>query len=179
VPAPTQPPGQSEQGAYAPRADAGDAPPAEALTLEQLHTALEELHVTEEELRSQNEALTEARNAVEAERARYRALFEFAPDAYLVTTPEGTIIEANHSAGELLRVRPDRLAGKPLAVFFPRDKRRELRTRLNLLSTGQQRADWEARLLRRNGGDFEALITLGAERDAAAGWSRCAGWCAT
>ncbi|HBY80229.1 MAG TPA: PAS domain-containing sensor histidine kinase, partial [Cyanobacteria bacterium UBA11148] len=50
---------------------------------------------TEEEVRLQNEELIVARQAIEAERQRYRELFEFAPDGYLVTDIYGLIQEAN------------------------------------------------------------------------------------
>ena len=65
---------------------------------EELLTAMEELQVAEEQLLQQNEELVATRYAVEAERQRYQDLFEFAPDGYLVTDPEGTIHEANHAA---------------------------------------------------------------------------------
>src|SRR5687767_2891528 len=81
---------------------ANRSPPADqkqlAATLDELLTALEELQVTEEELRQQNEELAAAREAVERERQRYLELFEFAPDGYLVTDPDGTIREANRAA---------------------------------------------------------------------------------
>ena len=51
--------------------------------------AVEELHTAEEELRAQNEALIASSTAVETERQRYRELFNFAPDCYLVTNPGG------------------------------------------------------------------------------------------
>ena len=44
--------------------------------LAELSTALEELHVAAEELRQQNEELLVTREALEAERQRYRDLFE-------------------------------------------------------------------------------------------------------
>ena len=75
--------------------------------LETLATALEELHVAQEELLQQNDELLVAQQAIEAERQRYQELFEFAPDAYLVTDAEGTIQEANHAAATLLGVRRD------------------------------------------------------------------------
>src|SRR5436305_14002465 len=53
--------------------------------LEELMLAFEELQVAEEELRVQTEELTSSRAMLDAERARYRALFEQAPVAYLVT----------------------------------------------------------------------------------------------
>lgn len=55
-----------------------------AEAFEDFQITLEELSVAEEELRQQNEEL-------EAERQRYKDLFEFAPDSYLVTDINGTI----------------------------------------------------------------------------------------
>ena len=42
--------------------------------------------------------LEASRQTVEVQRQRYQDLFEFAPDAYLVTDIEGTIWEANRAA---------------------------------------------------------------------------------
>jgi PAS domain S-box-containing protein len=150
------------------------ANPAEtaALTVEQLRIALEGLRVSEEELRAQNEELAEARHDLEMERARYQALFEFAPDAYLVTTPEGGIREANRAAAELLRVRHGYLVGKPIAVFFARDDRRLFREQLHRLQGELTRLAWEVRMVRRGGETFDAHLTIGAERDSGTGQAR-------
>ncbi|RPI30261.1 MAG: PAS domain S-box protein, partial [Chloroflexota bacterium] len=43
-----------------------------------------------------------AQTIIETEKQRYHDLFDFAPDAYLVTDVYGKIIEANHAAEELL-----------------------------------------------------------------------------
>lgn len=66
--------------------------------LEELFSALEELSIAEEELRQQNEMLIAAQSEIEAERQRYQELFEFAPDAYLITDLYGIIREANRVA---------------------------------------------------------------------------------
>jgi two-component system, LuxR family, sensor kinase FixL len=158
--APPAPPGSGEAPAR---------PAADWAAVERLQTGQEELRVTEEELRTQNEELQAARQEVEAQRERYRALFEFAPDAYLVTTPEGKILEANRAAAELLHVQPQFLVGKPLAVFVPEEERREFRERLNRLSAGEPRQDWEGHLAPRHGTTFQAALTVGAERDARGG----------
>src|SRR5262245_35422046 len=60
-------------------------------TIEQLQTTLEELMVAEEELRQQNEELAAARDELENQKNRYQDLFDFAPDAYIVTDREGII----------------------------------------------------------------------------------------
>lgn len=50
------------------------------------------------EVREQNESLLLAQETLEAERQRYRDLFEWAPDGYLVTDANGVIREANEAA---------------------------------------------------------------------------------
>src|SRR5688572_4009784 len=60
----------------------------DALYLE-LSAAMEALRGAEEELRQQNEALAVSRELVEVERRRYQELFDFAPDAYLITDGDG------------------------------------------------------------------------------------------
>lgn len=112
--------------------------------LSELDVAFEELHTAEEELRAQNDELTSTRYQVEAERHRYRELFENAPLAYLVTDAAGVIREANRAGCELL-CRPARyLRGKPLAIFAPQQERGAIR---NLISevmdgaSGARRAD--------------------------------------
>src|SRR5262245_59587736 len=67
-----------------------------------LQVALEELRVAEEEMRQQNEELIISRQAIEAENQRYRDLFEFAPDGYIVTDTTGMLQEANRTAAALL-----------------------------------------------------------------------------
>src|SRR5689334_21463342 len=63
--------------------------------VEELQTTVEELHVVDEELREQNEEVLAARHEAENERRKYENLFESAPDAYLVTDKDGSIVNAN------------------------------------------------------------------------------------
>ena len=64
----------------------------------ELGTASEELQVAAEQLSEQNQTLVAMRSQMEAERQRYQDLFEFLPDACLVTNGEGKIEEANRAA---------------------------------------------------------------------------------
>lgn len=98
--------------------------------LEELTLAFEELQVAEEELHVQTEALVSSRELLEAERLRYRELFEHAPVAYLVTDAHGLITDLNRAAASLLRVPQHRLRGKPLAVFVTPARRRAFRDQL-------------------------------------------------
>lgn len=79
---------------------------------------LEETEQFYEELRVRNEELILARQALEGERRRYQELFEFAPDAYLVTDAHGLVMEANRAAAEMLVIRQAHLIGKPLRLFI-------------------------------------------------------------
>src|SRR5689334_41028 len=63
--------------------------------VEQLQVAMEELSVADEELRQQAESLAFNNKLLEEERRKYQDLFDFAPDAYLVTDLHGKILEAN------------------------------------------------------------------------------------
>ena len=89
----------------------------------ELGVTIEELMVAEEEMRVQNDALGAAGQSLEAERQRYRDLFEFAPDPYLVTDLSGVVLEANQAAFALLGLGPRSLVSKPLVVFVaPEDR---------------------------------------------------------
>ncbi|CAG0970557.1 two-component system, OmpR family, sensor histidine kinase KdpD [Anaerolineae bacterium] len=140
--------------------DSAELPLSESI--ESLALVLEELEVTGEELRQQNEELIAAYSALEAERQRYRGLFEFAPDGYLVTDGQGIILEANRSAVRLLHVDWKYLIGKPLTAYIAENDRRAFRTKLNQLSSTNigQVDDWEIWLRPRAGPIFPASITV-------------------
>jgi PAS domain-containing protein len=84
---------------------------------ETLYQTLEELHIANYELHQQSDELGVTRIAIEKEHQKYRELFDFAPDGYLVTNSDGVIREANHAVAALFNVSPARLLGKPLVVF--------------------------------------------------------------
>jgi PAS domain S-box-containing protein len=73
-----------------------------------------------EALRVQVDSLRHESAMLERERSKYIDLFEHAPDAYLVTDPDGVIHEANLAAGALFDVEPSLLAGRPLIDFVTR-----------------------------------------------------------
>ena len=128
--------------------------------LEELSTSLEELSVSEEELYQQNEELMASRQAQEAERKRYQDLFEFTPDGYLVTNPEGIIKEANRAAGLQLGVHQDYLQGKPLRIYIK--DRKDFDTLLSRLQKKEQKVieEWEGFLIPRKKGVFYARIII-------------------
>jgi len=64
----------------------------------------EELLVAEEEIEEKAARLADAQAALDAERLRFRLVFDAAPDAFVVTTTDGAITEANAAATRLLNV---------------------------------------------------------------------------
>jgi PAS domain S-box-containing protein len=100
----------------------------------QLLAALQDLSIAEEELRAQHESIVEAQRELEIQRARYRTLFEGAPDPYVVTDEHGTIEEANGALGRLLGVPVENLVRKSLDAFIDPSARRDLDVRLRQLS---------------------------------------------
>jgi PAS domain S-box-containing protein len=134
-------------------------------TSEALGVSVEEMRVVEEEMRQQNRELEESRLAVERERQRYRDLFDFAPDGYLVTDIYGAIREANRAAGELLGVSAGYLAGKPLANFVEAEGRMAFRGGVNRLRRVGRREGWLVRIRPRRGTSFDASITAAVVRD--------------
>src|SRR5581483_11759267 len=126
----------------------------------------EELEIAEEELRQQTEELLAARAHAEQERRRYQALFEFAPDGYLITDREGIILEANEAALVLLRVPPNFLPGKPLRVFIAQAETKEFHARLTHLLQTEKTEEWELSVQPRSGAAFAAGLRVAPVIDA-------------
>lgn len=142
-------------------------------TISELSIALEELHVAVEELHLQNEELIVTRHAVEQERQRYQELFDFAPDAYLITDINGTIQEVNNAAEKLLNLERKYLCSKPLIVFIAQSDRKSFSTFLsrlkidveykqkqNTLENPDQLKDWEIEIKPRDCQSFPSEISL-------------------
>jgi PAS domain S-box-containing protein len=100
-------------------------------------------------LAAQNQEVTLARRLIESEHSRYRALFELAPDAYLVTDPEGNILEANDAAEALLGVSRRSLIGKAVAGFTPAEGRKSFRRKFLKLAETRGVFETEARFASR------------------------------
>ena len=138
-------------------------------TMRELSTALEALRVAAVELQQQNGALATARDLVDEERRRYQELFDFAPDGYLMTDPEGTIREGNRAAAVLLAVRPEFLVGKPLVLFVAEEAHRAFGTHLARLHNEdgdrETEAEWQTMVQPRGGPPFPVTLTTGRIRD--------------
>ncbi|MCP6762311.1 MAG: response regulator [Fischerella sp. CENA71] len=125
---------------------------------EQRQANLELMQVIQEELLQQNERLA-------VERQDYYELFNFAPDAYLLTNAKGIILKANRAAATLFNVLQDFLIGKPLANFVPEAERSVFRTKLNQLLELDAVQEWEMPMCSRSTQLFDAMLMVAPMRD--------------
>jgi len=131
-----------------------------AEVFQDLSITLEELQVADEELRQQNEELALSRQLAERERQRYQELFDFAPDAYLVTNMAALIQEANHAAATLLAVAKQRLRGKPLILFVESAEQQAFYEHLRSLSQTGEVSNWEMCVRPRHGPPLYVAVSL-------------------
>jgi PAS domain S-box-containing protein len=136
-----------------------------AETFQELQITLEELQVADEEIQRQNEELAAARQAAEGERQRYQELFDFAPDAYIVTDVAATIQQANHAAASLLAVPTLRLRRKPLCLYVEPEEQQAFYGHLTNLCNREGVYSWEIRLRPRGRDPLPAAITTAVVRD--------------
>lgn len=134
--------------------------------VQELTAGMQEMLLAEQELRMLRKELAASGASIDAERERYAELFEFAPDAYLVTDDHGKIVEANHRACELLGVAARALTGKLLVGFVDESARCDYR--LTLQRLGVAPAEVEEQYLRlhpRDGAPFVAAVRAASRRD--------------
>ncbi len=114
-----------------------------------LLASLEEVKVAEEELIRQNQSFEMTCADLTADRDRFRALFEHAPAALLLTDTTGGIRQVNRAASALLGSDPYYLEGKPIAVLVPRVERTLFREALSRLPIVTNVTKWHFHLERR------------------------------
>lgn len=131
----------------------------------ELAISSEELQVAAEEVSQQAEELATTRSQVEAERQRYKDLFDFMPNAYLVTDTNGKIQEANRAAATMLNVDQCYLMGKLLINFIPIQGRRVFRSKLERLNSCDWVQEFSECLQSRNGELFDAILTVAPVRN--------------
>ncbi|HBY95272.1 MAG: PAS domain S-box protein [Ardenticatenaceae bacterium] len=131
-----------------------------AEALGELSRTLAALQGTEQALRRQNEARESVRQAAEAKAKRYQPLFEFAPDAYLVTDTAGVIQEVNYAAATSLNTSREILIGTPLEALMVEAGRQGFRTQLSYWASDPQAEEWQVNVQPPGGVAFPATLTV-------------------
>ena len=147
-----------------------DVSGADSELIHELGATFEELSVAEEELRVQNEQLERVHADLERDRVRYHALFHRAPVCYLVTDANGVISDANVAASTMLRVRADRLIGKPLSLFVHDASRQRFRRKVSeMADTSVLPRTFALDVVPRGGTVIRVEATIASNQTAASG----------
>ncbi len=109
------------------------------------------LKIHQVELEQQNKELLQAREELEAERARYAGLYEFAPVGYLTLDREGIIRKVNLSGATLLGGRRAEQMDHPIESYICSSDCQTWRGFLTSIFTGQGHATCEVSLKREDG----------------------------
>jgi PAS domain S-box-containing protein len=114
------------------------------------------------QLERHNAAFQERNDSLEFDRNRYKDLFDFAPDAYLITDNSGVILDANRAASDLLHVPQTELKGTNLLLFIePRDHK----IIVSLLTRVRRIQDIEVCLQPRDSATVDSALTLSSFYD--------------
>lgn len=95
-------------------------------TLESFDAARERLREADERLQHFNTLLKASRGQLDQERRRYFDVFNRAPEAILLTTLDGVVIEVNRAASALVGIPQHEARGRELAAFVPESERASL-----------------------------------------------------
>jgi PAS domain S-box-containing protein len=139
--------------------------------LGQLNSVVEDLCTAVEELMQQKEALCATRDDLLVQQRHYQDLFALAPDGYLVTRPDGVIIESNLAAARLLKVNGKQLCGRSLTGFILSEQHNLFRQKLTTLLNSRQTSSytWKMQLKPRSGEPVYVMITASSTKEETAG----------
>jgi PAS domain S-box-containing protein len=119
---------------------------------------LHEARVLQVELEIQSEELRRARAELEAEQARYAALYDLAPVGDVTISEQGVILHANLTAASLLGVARNELVTQPISRFILEDDRHLYDCHRNQLGESGEPQTCELRMLKEDGTLFWAQM---------------------
>jgi PAS domain S-box-containing protein len=146
----------------------GQVEPALDGIVQELSSCLAEIESAQEELSRQYATLGKSTAQLSQEHTRYRDLFDFSPDGYVVTDPRGTIRAANIMAARLFNVGLEHLIGKPIVLFLGNAAVRNVRehSTATVLKNRAEIRTWESQVRPRSGEPFDAMIRSSVIYDA-------------
>ncbi|MHC5765098.1 MAG: PAS domain-containing protein [Nostoc sp.] len=135
--------------------------------LKELDTASKILEIATQKLLEQTQKLVNVQARLREEYKRYQDLFEFIPNAYLVSDIQGKIQSANRATATLFNLQQRFLVNKPLVCFIAVEERQMFRCQLNQMHRSEcdYMQEWILRIQPRDCEPFEAAITVAPIRD--------------
>jgi PAS domain S-box-containing protein len=95
----------------------------------------------------------------------YQELYDLTPAAYVVTDPNGTILQANRRASRLLATTSRFLGGRALSSFVDAEQRAAFRERLGQTERLEGAEPWLLRVGARGGEPVTVAVAVTAARD--------------
>ena len=95
-----------------------------------LQATFEKISVVQQDLLAQAKHIANIEKSAEEGQARYRDIFELAPDGYLVTDHEGNITEANEASATVFKTPKQSLIGRALTTLIEGEAAEEMFARL-------------------------------------------------
>jgi PAS domain S-box-containing protein len=131
-----------------------------------VESATAELATADAELTRRRRRMSGMARELEFERLRYQEMFELAPDAYIVTTIDGQILEANRAAHELVNMPEPTLQGLSLGAYLVSRSERPIVTQEidQLAAVHAGRREWFGRLHRRGDTSRDVAVAVTAVR---------------
>jgi PAS domain S-box-containing protein len=135
--------------------------------LKELDTASKTLEIITEKLFEQTQKLENTQARLREEHKRYQDLFEFIPNACLVSDTQGKILSANCATATLFNLQQRFLVNKPLVCFIAVEERQAFRCQLNQIHECEcdYVQEWLSCIQPRDCEPFEAAITVAPIRD--------------
>ncbi|MBC1276051.1 PAS domain-containing protein [Nostoc sp. UCD121] len=135
--------------------------------LKELEATSKTLEIATEKLSEQTQKLVNVQARLREEYKRYQDLFEFIPNAYLVSDTQGKIQSANHAAAILFNLQQRFLVNKLLVCFIAIEERQAFRCLLSQMHECE--CDYVQELILhiqpRKCEPFEAAMTVARIRD--------------
>lgn len=109
---------------------------------------------------TEGQITTKSDDRVAAEMVYYQALFDFAPDGYLITDGAGVIQQANQVAATLLSARPVELRGRSLGDFLAQEDQAVFQELLGQVKRLERVQNREMCLQPVSGTPFDVAVTV-------------------
>lgn len=123
-----------------------------------LFANVDEMLHHENQLEQNLDTLVISLEQMSAQRQRYKNLFDFSPDAYIITNQSGTIQEVNHAAAELLNVSIRFLINKPLTSYVQDIDQLNFLKQVTAMQQASKPSQWETRMLVRGRPQIDVLM---------------------
>lgn len=144
------------------RREASLPPDVRPLPADDAQRVIHELRIHEVELGLQNEELVRLQAELEALRARYFDFFQLAPVGYLILSTDGSILEVNQAASDLLGVPRAGLIGQRITRYVFKDDQDAYYLHRRRLHAADVPHACELRMVRTDGSICPVLLTASA-----------------